>query len=137
MQIRTDGKKHTVIKIGIDIGGVIDKLCPLFAVLSNLLVDNGHEVHIITGQEEKDEIKDKLKEWCIKYTHFFSVTDYQRSQGVTITYDAKGTPWMDGEIWDRTKGEYCKREGIDMHFDDSGKYGEFFSTVYARISVGT
>lgn len=123
----------STIRIGIDIGGVCDRLWPFFAVLSNLLVDNGHEVHIITGQEETDELKNRLKKWCIKYTHFFSITDYQRSQGVEITRDEKDTPWMDKEIWNRTKGEYCKREGIDIHFDDSGEYGKFFDTVYAKV----
>ena len=99
--------KGIFIKVGFDIGGVCNKSPLLFAVLSNLLVNNGHEVHIITGQEETNELKEQLKKMCIKYTHFFSITDYQRKLGTTITYDENGTPWMDEEIWNKTKGEYC------------------------------
>ena len=48
-------------------------------------------------------------------------------------YDEKNTPWLDGDLWNRTKGEYCEREGISLHFDDTIAYVEYFTTPFARI----
>jgi hypothetical protein len=50
-------------------------------------------------------------------------------------YDGNKTPWIDKELWDKTKAEYCQKEGIHFHLDDSDIYGEHFTTPYAKISV--
>lgn len=123
---------NTKIKIGIDVHGVLDDHQGFFKTLCHLLVDNGHEVHIITGAAHKDIIKD-LERLDIPYTHLFSITDHHVTNGVDVTWDEKGEPHLDAYLWDKTKAEYCMREKIDLHFDDSDIYNYFFKTPYARF----
>src|SRR3972149_10737015 len=44
-----------------------------------------------------------------------------------------GTPWIDKTEWDKTKAEYCRREGIHLHFDDTPEYEGYFTTPFARV----
>ena len=48
------------MKIGFDFHGVIDSL-PFLFQLSQLLVCDGHEVHIITGEKDSEEFRDTLE----------------------------------------------------------------------------
>lgn len=120
------------IKIGIDIHGVIDSNPEFFSSLSKLLVDNGHEVHILTGSKLKLE-EDFLKEHNISFTHLYSITEHHENLGTPIKWDNAGDPHLDTYLWDKSKAEYCKEHGIDIHFDDSDTYGYFFKTAYARF----
>ena len=123
------------MKIGLDFHGVITAIPMFFAMLTKMLVDNDHEVHILTGQKDCEKIRKQLEDYSIKYTHFFSITTYHEGIGTKVTYDKKGNPWMDDEIWDRTKGDYCRENRIDFHFDDSDTYGKYFTTVYIKITT--
>jgi 8-oxo-dGTP diphosphatase len=40
---------------------------------------------------------------------------------------------MDNKVWNRAKAEYCKKNGIQLHIDDSDVYGKYFETPYARF----
>lgn len=120
------------IKIGLDIHGVLDSRPEFFSVLTKLLVDNGHEVHIITGAKTETELEN-MKKHNISYTHVFSITDHHVVKKTPVTWDEKGEPHMDTYLWDKTKAEYCKEHDIDMHFDDSDIYHYFFKTPYARF----
>src|SRR5262245_61257895 len=113
------------MKIGIDIHGVINAKPEFFSILTCLLVQNGHEVHVLTGSKETQEIIDELDNHGIAWTHFFSITDYCIKKGVNVWYDEKNTPWMDQNEWEKAKGEYCAKEQIDLHIDDTIKYGDF------------
>lgn len=119
------------IKIGLDIHGVIDSNLGFFKTLAKLLVDNGHEVHIVTGAKIEKEIP-FLKKNNISYTHLFSITDYHIEKGTKITWDERNNPHLETYLWDKTKAEYCKKQKIDIHFDDSDIYNHFFKTPYAR-----
>lgn len=121
------------LKIGLDIHGVIDAKPELFAILTNLLVDAGHEVHVLTGSKETEDIHEELLGYGIKWTHFFSITDYCISGGVHVWYDEKNTPWMDQNAWEKAKGEYCTNIGMDLHIDDTIKYADFFKTPFCRF----
>ncbi len=121
------------MKIALDLHGVINTNPEFFSALSNLLVENGHEVHVLTGSHETVEIHEELKSYGLRYTHFLSIADYNKSIGTNVWYDDKGTPWMDAEAWDRTKGDYCSRNKIDLCIDDTIKYGDFFTTPFARF----
>jgi len=123
-----------IVKVGLDLHGVISANPKFFSALSKAMVIAGNEVHIITGSHSV-EIIDELKGYDITYTHLFSIADYHRSIGTPMWYDANKTPWIDKKLWEMTKAEYCQREGIDCHFDDSDIYGEHFTTPYAQISV--
>lgn len=123
------------MKIGIDIHGVCDAMPEFFALISKLLIDDGHEVIIITGKMESKGAVDEIKELGISYTKFFSIIDYHIEKGTNITFDSNGNPWIDEDVWNETKAEICKKEKIDFHIDDSPVYGNFFKTPYAQIII--
>jgi hypothetical protein len=120
-----------MLKIGIDIHGVIDSDPEFFSQLSKMIVNSGGQIHVITGQKDTPELREKMQQLGISFTHFFSITTHHETIGTKIWYDEKNRPWMDAEIWNRTKAEYCQRNGITMHIDDSPIYGQYFTgTIY-------
>ncbi|GAB6094940.1 hypothetical protein JCM14469_11920 [Desulfatiferula olefinivorans] len=120
-----------MIKIGIDVHGVADALPHFFSELSRILVENGHEVHILTGAEHTETLEYEIRHILnLTYTHFFSTTTYHKNAGTEITY-IDGNPYMDNKIWNRAKSEYCRAHGIHLHIDDSDVYGKYFMTPYA------
>jgi hypothetical protein len=118
------------MKLGFDFHGVLDKEPRTFSILTELLVKSGHEVHVITGEEDAPLLREKLKALRIHYTHLFSIASYHKSTGTKMWRDEKNTPWMDKEIWDVTKAWYCNKNKIDLHIDDSVSYGKHFKTPY-------
>lgn len=122
-----------MLKIGVDLHGVASDCKELFAELTSTLVRDGHEVHIITGPRVGEKLKEEIKALGLYYTHIFSITDYHLEVGTPIEFDAKGNPFMDEYLWDRTKADYCQRMGISLHFDDSDAYNYFFKVPYARF----
>lgn len=48
-------------------------------------------------------------------------------------YD-NNNPILENAVWDRTKAEYCAREEIDLHIDDSDVYGQYFTTSYLKYN---
>jgi len=94
-----------------------------------------NEIHIITGPPVKQVLK-KLKKWNIHYTHIFSVVDFHKKKKTKMWYTDPENAWMDKETWERTKADYCKRMKIDLHIDDSDKYGKYFTTPYAQFKKG-
>jgi hydroxymethylpyrimidine pyrophosphatase-like HAD family hydrolase len=117
------------IKVGFDIHGVIDRDPVLFAKLTRKLKESGHQVHILTGRELGEEILSKLNGLDIVYDQLFSITSYHKAIGTYITYkDGDITqPLISPPKWDRTKADYADREGLDVHFDDSTVYGDYFT----------
>ena len=96
--------------------------------------DEPVEIHIITGQEES-LVVDELKAIGICYDKFFSVVDFHKAQGSKMWLGPKGTWFCDSRLWDATKGEYCAREGINIHFDDTLEYGKYFPSTTTFIHV--
>jgi hypothetical protein len=123
------------MKVGFDIHGVLDNpyVGPVFAYLTRCLVQDGHEVHILTGTEESDALFDKLRKLDVKWTHFFSVTDHHKGLGTEISRDSQGRPWMNAEDWNPAKAAYCLHNRIDVHFDDSTQYDRHFLTPFCRV----
>lgn len=115
--------------IGFDIHGVITRYPSFFADMSSILIHRGHQVHIITGAKQTPERCQRLKDLGVVWTHFFSIVDYIESTGVNIRYDEKNQPWIDEELWNKAKAEYCERVGIHYHVDDSDIYGQHFKTT--------
>lgn len=121
------------LRIGFDYHGCLDAKPELFSELTKLLKDNGHEVHVLTGSMESDEIHKELKSLGIHYTHFFSVSDYNKEIGTKMWFSEDGNPWMDEESWNKTKGEYCKRHDISLHLEDTIEYFDHFTTPICRF----
>jgi len=122
-------------KIGIDIHGVIDALPEFFAFLTDSIVKNGGEVHIITGGEWTDKLEKQLS--SINYTHKFSVYDHLLKTAETLGEiefpDGTIQKKFDDTLWDSTKAEYCKENNINLHIDDTLCYNDYFTTPFARL----
>lgn len=122
------------MKIGFDIHGVIDHNPEFFSILSNKLIKAGHDVYIITGLMKTDKVVNILKDFEIIYSHFFSVSDYLISIGKNVRFSDPDNPWFDSDVWIKCKGEFCDKEGIDIHFDDTFEYGKYFKkTVFVNV----
>jgi len=120
------------MKFGIDFHGVINKNPSLFVALSHALVDAGHEVHIITGPR-RSIVEPQLRAYGISFTHFFSIVEYEEARGLHNIEWIENNPFMDRAVWDLAKSDYCREQGIDLHIDDSTKYGEHFTTPFAHF----
>lgn len=122
------------MKIGIDIHGVLDKHA-FFKRMALAMRHIGDEVHIITGTSEKSALEDLRKlgifEWY--YTHLYSITDDLISRGIPVEWKDGNNPLFPYEEWDKAKAEYCTRNKIDIHFDDTIKYGDYFTTPFALV----
>lgn len=122
------------MKIGLDIHGVIDRDPKLFSELTHILIEKGHEVHVITGEEITDKLINELNSYGINYNSIFSITSYHKSIGTHVSYYKNaedGTPdlampLINPNKWDRTKADHAIRIGLDIHIDDSDVYGRFF-----------
>lgn len=124
------------MKIGIDIHGVLDTFPEFFSFLTEKLKKNGYEIHIITGARETEKIHKELKSYNIIYDKFFSILDYHTKIGTEIIKDSNDEEWILDEKWDRTKAEYCKNNNIDIHIDDTEKYGKYFETGFIYLEKG-
>jgi hypothetical protein len=129
-------KPKRKIKIGLDIHGCIDHDPVFFSELSRTLVALGHEVHITTGSFITDEIIKELKEYNMEWTHLWSISDYYKNKpGIEMWFDKKGRPWVDEQLWNMAKGDYAKRNQLDLCIDDTDEYKKFFSTSIAICNI--
>ena len=125
-----------IMRWGLDFDGVITARVSFFAMFTKLLVVNGHEVHVITGNRGTPEFMENLIVGLgISFTHFFSISDHHHNLGTEMTGYADDSTWIDVALWDRTKGWYCKEKRIDAHLDDSKDYGQYFETPYCLFQV--
>jgi hypothetical protein len=114
------------MRFGLDIHGVIDRYPNFFSQLTTRLLDKQYEVHVLTGKMIDLNLKNKLKEFNVRYTSLFSISDYHIALGTDVRIDESGNPWIDPLIWDKTKADYCLKNKIHFHIDDSPNYGKFF-----------
>ncbi len=119
------------VKFGFDVHGVIDKNPEFFGEFTKMLVAAGHEVHVITGARLR-QVEPILKAAGVAYTHFFSIVENEEKKGLhPIDWDATGEhPYMDRNVWNIAKADYCKEQGIHLHIDDTPHYGDHFSTPF-------
>lgn len=122
------------MKIGLDLHGVIDAMPEFFSFFTKSIIKSGGEIHIITGGTSEKDIK-LLNEYDIKWTHFFSISDYHKEKGTkTFKIHPKyGFPMITDEEWDKTKGDYCSENNINLHIDDTLAYNDNFTTPFCRL----
>ena len=117
------------MKIGLDVHGVIDRYPDLFKELSMKWVKEGHEVHIVTGSPFSEVVN--ITE-DIPATHYYSIVDHHLLLGTDMILKENGW-WMEGVEWDRSKGDYAKSIHLNLHFDDTLKYGLYFPQDYCTF----
>lgn len=123
-------------KLGLDIHGVIDRRPDMFATLSEIAKNRGYEVHVLTGSKVTKNLHNELKSYGIKYDNIFSILDHhEKEQKHNIWQDSQNNWWVDDDVWNKTKGIYCKREGINLHIDDTSIYGKYFETPFSHFTI--
>lgn len=123
------------MKIGIDYHNVITANPEYWSKFTKDMKKLKHKIYIITGMSLDSDLMQKLEEFDIQYDRLFSITDYHFANQTDMVFDV-GLPYMDDEKWDRTKADYCKKEKIDVHYDDSNIYGKYFKdidTIYFQV----
>lgn len=130
------------MKLGLDLHGVISDLSGVMKFLGESVVKNQGEVHVITGSFKKkalEELEELGFEKDKHYTHLFCIGDYLYESGARIkSINRKfGNIEFNDNEWDRVKGDYCRKNHIDLHIDDSLIYNEYFETPFARLWTHT
>ncbi len=124
------------MKLGFDIHGVIDTFGVFQKMIDILIEADDVEIHVLSGLEEKyleAHIGHLID--LSRITNFFSVTDYLVETGAKVEWK-DGLPWADDEAWNEAKTKYCDMVGIDVLFDDSPIYAQYFDeskTIYCQI----
>jgi hypothetical protein len=134
----TESNDSTKFKVGLDLHGVIDALPDFFAFLTDSIVKNGGEVHIITGGSWTKELESQVDSMNIKWTHKFSVYDHlieigSPTSGEYVFPDGTIQKKFVGDVWDKAKSEYCRDNNINLHIDDTLIYNNFFTTPFCRL----
>ncbi|MEE6206672.1 MAG: hypothetical protein VZR95_01290 [Alphaproteobacteria bacterium] len=122
-------------KIGIDFHGVINTDPEFFQKLSQELLRRRIEIHIISGGPE-EYIKNYLHDNNIFYSQIWCIYSYYENKG-QITVCEDGSFYMDDELWNKAKADYCCRHKIGLHIDDSSVYGRYFTTPYCLYNGNT
>jgi hypothetical protein len=128
------------MRLGLDIHGVIDKRPEDLAFLAASVINAGGEVHILTGGSVTEEMMSKVRNFGVAWTHFFSVYDHMESLGEEqvglIKFpDGAVQKKFDPVKWDAVKADYCRRNSIDLHIDDTETYGVHFTTPFMLFSA--
>lgn len=123
------------MKYGLDFHGVIDTYPQQFSELSHTWAQNKHEVHIVTGTMITDAFIEKLQDFDIHFDKLFSIADHLIQHKRKVHFSSPDNPWFDESSWRKQKGLYCKRELIDMHFDDGEEYAQYFEppTIFVLV----
>ena len=122
------------MKVGFDIHGVIDDNPNLFSKIINELSEKGFEIHILTGSLIYGDLIKELDSCKIKYDYLFSILEYHKKNGTEMWKDNRGW-WIDDDLWNKTKSEYCHKHDINLHIDDSKVYRKYFKTSFGHISL--
>ena len=120
-----------MVKLGLDVHGVIDSDPDFFSNISVLLYGGNNEIIIVTGRERSEGLMKELARYRIIYSDILSITSHQKMLGTPISYldNRKSQPVMEPEIWNPTKASLCASAGIDIMIDDSPIYGRYFQDV--------
>lgn len=116
------------LKIGLDYHGVINTNLAYFKQFCAILLARGHEVHILSGGPE-EKIVASLQAAGIEFTKVFTIFDFYNQKGMACRL-SNGDFYIDENLWNETKAEYCRQNKIDMQIDDSLIYGRYFTTPY-------
>lgn len=121
-------------KIGFDIHGVIDQNPELFSKIINKLKGLGYEIHILTGSLINQNLLTELSLYDIAYDKIFSILEYHKDNDTDMWEDSKGNLWLDEDTWNETKGNYCNKNNIKLHIDDTKIYGNNFKDGFGHLT---
>lgn len=120
------------LKIGIDYHGVITQNPAFFQELTALAVKENHTIIVLSGAKAQD-VETYLLRNNISYSAVFSLLDYFEARELATFYE-DGSFFVPSILWDRAKADYCLKNGVDLHIDDSMLYGTYFQTPFCLYS---
>lgn len=122
-----------IVKISIDLHGVIETDTKKFEAYAKELMEDGHEVYILTGSSYVDSISElaELKFNLNYITEIISVTDYLLDKDVPWELDKWERPSFHPSVWWGAKGVIARERNIDFHIDDREEYEKTFTTPFA------
>lgn len=126
------------MKISFDLHGVLDDMPETMKFIMESVIKNGGEVHIITGSTEEKARKELKELGFNRYIHFTNVVglpDYLLGKGKKVIsyHPFLNNPEFSDLDWDSAKAQYCSENNINLHFDDTLRYGDYFKTPFARL----
>lgn len=116
------------LKIGLDYHGVIDQNPIYFGKLCTEARKRGHKIYIITGGPLA-KVRQDLASDHISYDFIFAISDYYQALG-KIEQAEDGSLIVPKYLWNIAKAEFCRRNHINIHIDDSSDYLHWFSTPF-------
>lgn len=120
-------------KIGLDFHGVINTNPEFFRDFADAAIKQNVEVHIISGGPY-EYIEKYLHDHNIPYSKIWCIFDFYNHKN-KVEFLPDGSFHVDDELWNSSKAQYCKDEGIDIHIDDSQVYGKYFHSGYCRYEA--
>lgn len=121
----------SINKLGLDIHGVLDTNPVDFIHIAKEIKNEGGEVHVITGSSYNIELETFLlnlsggdKFWDELVSIQDELIKTVKPEGI----NSHGRPYWFDKDWDRVKGDYCRDNNIDLHYDDTERYIEYFTT---------
>lgn len=116
------------IKISIDYHGVLTENPLFFKKFNTMAIGCGYEIYIVSGGHQKD-IEEFVDTHQIPYTRIWSVVDHFERLKL-VQYYPDGSFYVSDKLWNKAKAEYCLKNQISCHIDDSWLYGKYFDTPF-------
>lgn len=122
------------MKIGFDFHGVLnDETLPYL----KLCLQNRFDYHtfILTGARRETFLKETRPFNSLHDLPFFSISDYiiENYPNQIDLSDPDHPRVANKELWDRQKGDFARREGLDLMYEDSPNYLPYFTTPVVLV----
>ena len=122
--------------IAFDVHGVLDTYEHFRTMLSCFRKLPDYSIYLISGSLFDSEMQNVLGEHNIKFDKYFSITQELLSANPKLINWVNGKPYAKEYLWDSMKAIICQREKVDILYDDSPKYGQYFrgiDTTYIEV----
>lgn len=126
--------------IAFDVHGVLDSMPYMRDIAKETYENFNDKMYLISGSLFDSNMQKLLKSYNIRFDKYFSITQELLSVDPELVSWEGGTPHADNDLWDSMKAIICKREKVDILFDDSPCYRKYFkniNTTYVEIHNGS
>ena len=121
------------MRLGLDIHGVIDKYPEKMIKLAQDTLKRDGRVYLLTGidgETARQEMINLMSKHMITkpfWNQIYSIVDFIKQKNIPHHFDKNGNLWTLREReWNSVKGKIAVELALDLHIDDSEKYGEYF-----------
>jgi len=126
-------------RIGFDLHGVLDTYSYFRAAAKRAFDSPNQDMIIVTGSLFTPAVQAVLKGYGLQFNEFYSITQHLLDKDPKLITWIDGNPYAEDELWNSSKAEICKINHIDILFDDSPVYGQYFKdipTLYVEVQNG-